>query len=103
MLPACLAIPPNNLFADKTTIQVEKLFDIIVSALDISASINPSLGGSNFAASSLCQGLAGDYMLLLTSLRGGNHPFLERYRAYLGSLASASASSSAVGAGWGQQ
>lgn len=84
---------------------VEKLFDIATSAINIFSTIDPSLG-ANFPLTSsngslaqapsttattatvnpvsLSQGLAADYLLLLSSLRGGNHPFLERFKEYLG-------------------
>lgn len=32
------------------------------------------------------QSLAEDFLLLMTSFRGGNHPYLEKYRAHLRSL-----------------
>jgi hypothetical protein len=32
------------------------------------------------------QNLAEDFLLLLNSFRGGNHPFLEKYKAHLHSL-----------------
>lgn len=63
---------------------VEKLYDIIISALDIAASSASS--SSSTVSPGIGQSLAADYMLLLTSLRGGNHPFLERYKAYLASI-----------------
>ena len=36
--------------------------------------------------SSTPQSLAEDFLLLMTSFRGGNHPYLEKYRAHLRSL-----------------
>lgn len=65
---------------------VEKLFDIVISALEISSSIDPPQSQLPSSSPGLYQSLAADYMLLLTSLRGGNHPFLERYKAYIGSM-----------------
>lgn len=35
---------------------------------------------------STAQSLAEDFLLLMTSFRGGNHPYLEKYRAHLRSL-----------------
>lgn len=32
------------------------------------------------------QSLVEDFMLLMNTLRGGNHPFLEKFKAYLASL-----------------
>lgn len=75
----------------------EKLYDIAVSATDILCNINPPygtgmapLGNGNFTDSipttSNPQTLADDFLLLLSSFRGGNHPFLEKYKAHLHSL-----------------
>jgi hypothetical protein len=38
------------------------------------------------STSSTPQSLAEDFLLLMTSFRGGNHPYLEKYRAHLRSL-----------------
>ncbi|KAF4283300.1 hypothetical protein KXV52_004654 [Aspergillus fumigatus] len=91
---------------------VEKLYDIAVSAIGISANVRQPLGehstasvagsmagpgvappGSlvgamspNTAAVHSTQSLAEDFMLLLNTLRGGNHPFMEKFKAYLSSL-----------------
>ncbi|GMF76047.1 unnamed protein product [Aspergillus oryzae] len=45
----------------------------------------PSFPGSmhSGATTTLPQSLAEDFLLLLNSLRGGNHPYLERYKAFL--------------------
>ncbi|KAJ5397300.1 hypothetical protein N7509_005413 [Penicillium cosmopolitanum] len=73
----------------------EKLYDIAVSATDILCNINPPYGTGmaplgNFTDSipttSNPQTLAEDFLLLLHSFRGGNHPFLEKYKAHLQSL-----------------
>lgn len=37
-------------------------------------------------ASSTPQSLAEDYLLLMSSFRGGNHPYLEKFQAHLQSL-----------------
>ncbi|KAF4162145.1 hypothetical protein CNMCM6936_002549 [Aspergillus lentulus] len=92
--------------------QVEKLYDIAVSAIGISSNVRQPLGehspasvagsmagpgvlppGSlvgamspNTATVHSTQSLAEDFMLLLNTLRGGNHPFLEKFKAYLSSL-----------------
>lgn len=75
--------------------QTEKLYDIAVSATDILCNINPPYGTGmvplgNFTDSipttSNPQSLADDFLLLLNSFRGGNHPFLEKYKAHLHSL-----------------
>ncbi|PKX95794.1 CeGAL family transcription factor [Aspergillus novofumigatus IBT 16806] len=91
---------------------VEKLYDIAVSAIGISSNVRQPLGehspasvaGSmagpgvlppgglvgamspNTATVHSTQSLAEDFMLLLNTLRGGNHPFLEKFKAYLSSL-----------------
>ncbi|KAE8388852.1 hypothetical protein BDV23DRAFT_158212 [Aspergillus alliaceus] len=88
---------------------VEKLYDIAVSAISVSSNVQLSLGNGfplappptqtvpksgvstpSFsgpihpgAAATLPQSLAEDFLLLLNSLRGGNHPYLERYKAFL--------------------
>ncbi|KAE8144184.1 hypothetical protein BDV25DRAFT_134889 [Aspergillus avenaceus] len=87
---------------------VEKLYDIAVSAISVSSNTQLSLGNGfslapaaektpksdapppNFpgvihlgAAATLPQSLAEDFLLLLNSLRGGNHPYLEKYKAFL--------------------
>ncbi|KAI9923570.1 hypothetical protein MW887_008579 [Aspergillus wentii] len=77
----------------------EKLYDIATSAINVSSNIPPPPGsdyalapsdnisphGGTASAVSSPQNLAEDFMLLLTSLRGGNHPFLERFKAFLAS------------------
>ncbi|KAE8323277.1 hypothetical protein BDV39DRAFT_217957 [Aspergillus sergii] len=88
---------------------VEKLYDIAVSAISVSSNVQLSLGNGftlippvtesiqkssvsppsfpgsmhSGAATTLPQSLAEDFLLLLNSLRGGNHPYLERYKAFL--------------------
>lgn len=37
-------------------------------------------------ATSTPQGLAEDFLLILDTFRGGNHPFLEKYKAHLRAL-----------------
>lgn len=72
--------------------QTEKLYDIAVCATDILCNINPPYGSGmppmgNFSDSipttTTPQTLADDFLLLLSSFRGGNHPFLEKYKAHL--------------------
>ncbi|OOO05801.1 hypothetical protein OAory_01014620 [Aspergillus oryzae] len=88
---------------------VEKLYDIAVSAISVSSNVQLSLGNGftlippvtesipkssvsppsfpgsmhSGATTTLPQSLAEDFLLLLNSLRGGNHPYLERYKAFL--------------------
>jgi hypothetical protein len=38
------------------------------------------------SSTSTPQSLAEDFLLLMTSFRGGNHPYLEKYRDHLRSL-----------------
>ncbi|KAJ5449603.1 uncharacterized protein N7458_006052 [Penicillium daleae] len=73
----------------------EKLYDIAVSATDILCNINPPFGTGitplgNFSetlpTTSTPQAMAEDFLLLLSSFRGGNHPFVEKYRAHLRAL-----------------
>ncbi|KAK1149930.1 hypothetical protein N8T08_003486 [Aspergillus melleus] len=89
---------------------VEKLYDIAISAIGVSPNAR-SPGGDGFVlgpavenasgsgvsstnltgsisqsprAAPLSHSLAEDFLLLLGSLRGGNHPFLEKYKTFLG-------------------
>ncbi|EPS26104.1 hypothetical protein PDE_01040 [Penicillium oxalicum 114-2] len=73
----------------------EKLYDIAVGATDILCNINPPFGTGitslgNFSDSipptSTPQTMAEDFLLLLTSFRGGNHPFVEKFKAHLRAL-----------------
>lgn len=59
--------------------------------------MNPPYGGTqelpiNFtervatSSGSTPQSLAEDFLLIMTSFRGGNHPFLEKYQDHLRSL-----------------
>ncbi|KAJ5173944.1 uncharacterized protein N7500_001875 [Penicillium coprophilum] len=75
----------------------EKLYDIAICATNILYNTNSPYGGPlnmpvNFSErlppTSTCtpQSLAEDFLLLMTSFRGGNHPYLEKYRAHLRSL-----------------
>ncbi|KAJ5204028.1 uncharacterized protein N7498_004907 [Penicillium cinerascens] len=73
----------------------EKMYDIAVTATDILCNISPPFGTGmtplgNFSettsATSTPQSLAEDFVLLLSSFRGGNHPFLEKYKTHLRSL-----------------
>ncbi|CDM37613.1 transcriptional regulator family: Fungal Specific TF [Penicillium roqueforti] len=75
----------------------EKLYDIAICATNILCNTNPSYGiGLNMpvnfpeiiptTTTSTAQSLAEDFLLLMTSFRGGNHPYLEKYRAHLRSL-----------------
>ncbi|KAK4869687.1 hypothetical protein LT330_006069 [Penicillium expansum] len=75
----------------------EKLYDIAICATNILCNTSPSYGvGLNMpvnfteripsTTTSTPQSLAEDFLLLMTSFRGGNHPYLEKYRAHLRSL-----------------
>ncbi|KAJ5675923.1 hypothetical protein N7462_008820 [Penicillium macrosclerotiorum] len=73
----------------------EKLYDIAVGATDILCNISPPFGtgmtplgsfSESMSTTSTPQSLADDFMLLFSSFRGGNHPFLEKYKAHLRSL-----------------
>ncbi|KAJ5092273.1 hypothetical protein NUU61_007143 [Penicillium alfredii] len=80
----------------------EKLYDIASCATDVLCNTNPPYGSAinmpgttmtpsgNFpepiSATPTPQGMAEDFLLLLTSFRGGNHPYLEKYKANLRSL-----------------
>ncbi|KAJ5985111.1 hypothetical protein N7499_008611 [Penicillium canescens] len=73
----------------------EKLYDIAICATNILCNTSPPCTLNmpiNFteniapATSSTPQSLAEDFLLLMTSFRGGNHPYLEKYRAHLRSL-----------------
>ncbi|CAI7619955.1 unnamed protein product [Penicillium viridicatum] len=75
----------------------EKLYDIAICATNILCNTSPSYGvGMNMpvnfteripsTTTSTPQSLAEDFLLLMTSFRGGNHPYLEKYRAHLRSL-----------------
>lgn len=66
-----------------------------MSATNILCNISPPFGtgiaplgrfSESISPSSTPQGLAEDYILLLSSFRGGNHPFLEKYKTHLRSL-----------------
>jgi hypothetical protein len=92
-VPRSPQIVSNTLLTDFS--QTEKLYDIAVSATNILCNINPPYGtgmaplGSftdSLPTSSTPQTLAEDFLLLLSSFRGGNHPFLEKYKAHLHSL-----------------
>lgn len=99
-------------FPKLTGQQVEKLYDIAISAISVSSNArlpggrrlvldpteenlsNPGVTPTNVTgpisqsahAAPLSQSLADDFLLLLNSLRGGNHPFLEKYKTFLNSL-----------------
>ncbi|KAJ5972690.1 uncharacterized protein N7479_002608 [Penicillium vulpinum] len=75
----------------------EKLYDIAICATNVLCNTSSAYGGSmnmpaNFteripsSATATPQSLAEDFLLLMTSFRGGNHPYLEKYRAHLRSL-----------------
>ncbi|KAJ5375371.1 hypothetical protein N7517_007377 [Penicillium concentricum] len=75
----------------------EKLYDIAICATNILCNTSSPYGGPmnmpvNFTErlppTSTCtpQSLAEDFLLLMTSFRGGNHPYLEKYRTHLRSL-----------------
>lgn len=75
--------------------QTEKLYDIAVGATDILCNISPPFGTGitplgNFSDSltttSTPQAMAEDFLLLLNAFRGGNHPFVEKYKAHLRGL-----------------
>lgn len=66
-----------------------------MSATDILCNISPPFGtgitplgsfSESLPSNSTPQSLAEDYLLLLNSFRGGNHPFLEKYKTHLRSL-----------------
>ncbi|KAJ5205593.1 Transcription factor [Penicillium cf. griseofulvum] len=75
----------------------EKLYDIAICATNILCNTSSPYGAPlnmpvNFPErippTSTCtaQSLSDDFLLLMTSFRGGNHPYLEKYRAHLRSL-----------------
>ncbi|KAJ5628399.1 Transcription factorfungi [Penicillium lividum] len=73
----------------------EKLYDIAVGATDILCNISPPYGTGmtplgaypeSISPTTTPQSLAEDFLLLMRSFRGGNHPFLEKYQAHLHSL-----------------
>ncbi|KAK9849435.1 hypothetical protein MYU51_014363 [Penicillium brevicompactum] len=75
----------------------EKLYDIAICATNILCNTSPPLGGTlnmpvNYnetippGTTSTPHSLAEDFLLLMTSFRGGNHPYLEKYQAHLRSL-----------------
>ncbi|GLI81453.1 hypothetical protein PoHVEF18_009834 [Penicillium ochrochloron] len=75
--------------------RTEKLYDIAVGATDILCNINPPFGTGitplgNFSdtipTTATPQVMAEDFLLLLSSFRGGNHPFVNKYRAHLRAL-----------------
>ncbi|KAA8643204.1 CeGAL family transcription factor [Aspergillus tanneri] len=105
---------------------VEKLYDIAISAISVSSNTQfsesngftlstaveivskPGISPTDFQEStsppsagtaSLLPSLAEDFLLLLGSLRGGNHPFLEKYKAFL----STSHTNVITGQSWTQQ
>lgn len=72
--------------------QTEKLFDIAKCAIDILCNITPPFGTGMAPLGSFSepmptqttpQDLAEDYILFFSSFRGGNHPFLEKFKAHL--------------------
>jgi hypothetical protein len=84
-----------NQFYTANKYQTEKMYDIAIAATDILCNISPPFGTGmtplgNFSetasATSTPQSLAEDFVLLLSSFRGGNHPFLEKYKTHLRSL-----------------
>ncbi|PWY71528.1 C6 transcription factor [Aspergillus sclerotioniger CBS 115572] len=91
---------------------VEKLYDIAVGAISVLFNVQMPLAKGITVASpartmpnaqvptadsqALSKTLTEDFMLLLNSLRGGNHPFMEKYRTLLGSLHT-------TGHAWGSQ
>lgn len=86
---------PGALQQLMTSFQTEKMYDIAVAATDIFCNINPPFGtgitplgslSESIPTTSTPQSLAEDFLLLLSSFRGGNHPFLEKYRTHLRSL-----------------
>lgn len=95
ILPFPLSIPHGSFLNANTFHQTEKLYDIAVSATDILCNINPPFGTGitplgNFSESlpttSTPQVMAEDFLLLLSSFRGGNHPFVDKFRAHLRAL-----------------
>lgn len=81
LFSATQAISPILLL---TSSQTEKLYDIAMGATEILCNITPPFGSG--ITHTTPQGLAEDYLLLLSSFRGGNHPFLEKYKAQLRAL-----------------
>ncbi|KAJ5166481.1 uncharacterized protein N7482_005262, partial [Penicillium canariense] len=73
----------------------EKLYDIAMGATDILCNISPPFGmgmtqlgnlSKSLPTTSTPQSMAESFLLLFSSFRGGNHPFLEKYRAHLRAL-----------------
>ncbi|KAJ5139076.1 uncharacterized protein N7515_003924 [Penicillium bovifimosum] len=72
----------------------EKLYDIATCATNILCNMRPPYGDACWldhevirgSSTSTPQSLAEDFLLLMTSFRGGNHPYLEKYRDHLRSL-----------------
>ncbi|KAJ5719593.1 hypothetical protein N7493_007171 [Penicillium malachiteum] len=86
----------------------EKLYDIAIGVIDILCNISPPFGTGmaplgtypDSIPTSTPQTLAEDFLLLMSSFRGGNHPFLEKLQAHLRVL---HIPTSKVAAGWAQQ
>ncbi|PWY78600.1 C6 transcription factor [Aspergillus eucalypticola CBS 122712] len=90
----------------------EKLYDIAVGAISVLFNVQmPLAKGTTLASPArtmpspqipmagsqlVSKTLTEDFLLLLNSLRGGNHPFMERYRTLLSSL-------DGTGHAWGSQ
>ncbi|KAJ5279922.1 hypothetical protein N7478_005294 [Penicillium angulare] len=73
----------------------EKLYDVAIGAIDILCNINPPFGTGmtplgaypeSVPTTSTPQSLAEDFLLLMRSFRGGNHPYLEKLLAHLQAL-----------------
>ncbi|KAL4898489.1 hypothetical protein BDV59DRAFT_5588 [Aspergillus ambiguus] len=103
---------------------VEKVYDIAISAISVAFNTELSLG-NGFPVSPMTSAMApatpsstdpqsmtpatatahlpvslvDDFLHLLNSLRGGNHPFLEKYKAFVSTLHSAGG----VGSNWAAQ
>lgn len=93
-----LVRPHSRQQTQLTKNQVEKLYDIAIGAVNVLHS-NPALATSIDSSSAQITEtklantivppsgkLAKDFLLLLGRIRGGNHPFMERYKAHLTNL-----------------
>ncbi|RAK79784.1 CeGAL family transcription factor [Aspergillus fijiensis CBS 313.89] len=103
-LDICRALPLSSMEAHGIGL-VEKLYDIVVGAISVLYNIQMPLAkgitvpppagiipNMQLPISHMSDGgtstksLAGDYLLLLNTLRGGNHPFMDKYKALLSSV-----------------
>lgn len=65
--------------------QIEKLYNIATSAL-LTAHSDPGRAEGSLQMSESMRALAGHYMKLMQTLRGGNHPYVAQYKANLASF-----------------